>query len=67
MLNKKMKKVNISSMFLMPKNIYTSMLSRINEDDTKEEIKLINREKRGWRLSRTLQDRLFQKHQHLYR
>ena len=40
-----MKKVDISSMFLVPKNIYTSMLSRIYEDDTKEEIKLINREK----------------------
>ena len=40
-----MRKVNVSSMFLVPKNIYTSMMSRINEDDAKEEIKLINREK----------------------
>ena len=40
-----MNKVNISSMFLVPKNIYTSMLSRINENDAKEEIKLLNREK----------------------
>ena len=32
-------------MFLVPKNIYMSMLSRIHEDDTKEEIKLINRQK----------------------
>ena len=40
-----MKKVNVSSMFLVPKNIYTSMLSRINENEVKEEMKLMNREK----------------------
>ena len=40
-----MKKVDISSMFLVPKNIYTSMLSHINEDDIKEELKLLNRQR----------------------
>ena len=40
-----MKKVDISSMFLVPKNIYTSMLSRINEDDVREEVKSYNRQR----------------------
>ena len=40
-----MAKVDISSMFLVPKNIYTSMLSRIYEDDVKEEVKSFNRQR----------------------
>ena len=40
-----MKKVDISSMFLVPKNIYTSMLSRIDENDVKEDINLLNRQR----------------------
>ena len=37
-----MKKVDISSMFLVPKNIYTSMLSHVQENNIKEEIQLLN-------------------------
>ena len=40
-----MKKVNVSSMFLVPKNIYTSIVSRINENEVREEMRLMNREK----------------------
>ena len=40
-----MKKVDISSMFLVPENIYTSMLSHINENDVRENIKSLNRDK----------------------
>ena len=40
-----MKNVDISSMFLVPKNIYTSMLSRIHDDDVKEDINSLNRKK----------------------
>ena len=40
-----MTKVDISSMFLVPKNIYTSMLSRINEKDVREDIISYNRQK----------------------
>ena len=38
-----MKNNSINSMFLVPKNIYTSMLSRIDEDEARDEIQLINR------------------------
>ena len=37
-----MKKFNISSMFLVPKNVYTSMLTRVQDNDIKEEIQLLN-------------------------
>ena len=40
-----MKKVDVSSMFLVPKNIYTSMLSNIHERDVKEDLISLNRKK----------------------
>ena len=40
-----MKKVDISSMFLVPENIYISMLSHIYENDVRENIKSLNGDK----------------------
>ena len=40
-----MKKVDVSSMFLVPKNVYTSMLSHIHEDDIREDIKSLNQKR----------------------
>ena len=40
-----MKGIDISSMFLIPKRLYRSLFSYIDEDSTKEELTLLNRQR----------------------